>query len=331
MKWMIIPALCGTLFAADPGYKVLQKIKVGGNGGWDYVYVDSGAQRLYASHTNQTEVIDLASGTVVGKIADTTGVHGIAVAADLGKGYTSNGRANNVSVFDLKTLETLAKVDTGKNPDAIVYEPSTHRVFTFNGSSKDSTVIDAKTGAVVTTVPVGGKPEFAQLDGKGKIYFNVEDTNELVEMDAAKATLTKRIALTGCESPSGLAIDSQKRRLFSVCENKVMVITDPDAGKVIGSAPIGTGADGVAFDNGYAFSSNGRDGTVTVVGEQGGKYEALQTLSTQPSARTIGADPKTHKLYLPAAEQGAATVGKDGKQGRPGVVPDSFMIVVVGK
>lgn len=330
MKLFLMTALCGTLFAADPGYKVLQKIKVGGNGGWDYVYVDSGAQRLYASHTNQTEVLDLATGMVVGKIAETTGVHGIAVATDLGKGYTSNGRANNVSVFDLKTLETLAKVDTGKNPDAIVYEPVTHRVFTFNGSSKDSTVIDAKTGAVVATVPVGGKPEFAQLDGKGKIYFNVEDTNELLEMDAAIAKVTKRIALTGCDEPSGLAIDVQKRHLFSVCGNNVMVITDPDAGKVIGTAPIGKGADGVAFDNGYAFSSNGRDGTITVV-EAGGKFEVAATVPTQASARTIGADPKTHKLYLPAAEQGSATVGKDGKQGRPGVVPDSFMIVVVGK
>jgi YVTN family beta-propeller protein len=329
MKLFLMAALCGTVFGADPGYKVLEKIKVGGNGGWDYVYVDSAAQRLYASHTNQTEVIDLATGKPVGKIADTTGVHGIAIATDLGKGYTSNGRANNVSVFDLQTLQTLASVATGKNPDAIVYEPVTHRVVTFNGSSKDSTVIDAKTGAVVATVPVGGKPEFAQVDGKGKIYFNIEDTNELAEMDAASAKITKRFALTGCDSPSGLAFDSQKRHLFSVCENKVMVISDPDAGKVIATAPIGMGADGVAFDNGYAFSSNGRDGTVTVVSAD--KFDVVQTVTTAKSARTIGADPKTHKLYLPAAEQGSATLDKDGKPGRPGVVPDSFMLVVLGK
>ncbi len=331
----MIAAICGynggTLFAADPGYRRSSiKIKVGGNGGWDYVYIDSGAQRLYASHTNQTEVIDLATGKVTGKIADTTGVHGIAIANDLGKGYTSNGRANNVSVFDLQTLQTLASINTGKNPDAIVYEPVTHRVVTFNGSSKDSTVIDAKTGAVIATVPVGGKPEFAQADLKGKIYFNIEDTNELrQEMDAASAKITKRFALTGCDSPSGLAMDRQKRHLFSVCENKVMVISDPDSGKVIATAPIGMGADGVAFDNGYAFSSNGRDGNITVV--SGDKFDVVATVPTEKGARTIGADPATHKLYLPAALQGSATVDKDGKPGRPGVVPDSFMIVVVGK
>jgi len=317
--------------AAAPEYKVVGKIKIGGTGGWDYVYIDSAAQRLYASHTNQTEVVDLAKGEKAGVIAETTGVHGIAIAADLGKRFTSNGRANNVSVFDPKTLQVSGKIDTGKNPDAILYEPVTHRLFTFNGSSKDSTVIDAKAGTVITTVPVGGKPEFAQADGKGKVYFNVEDTNELVEIDAATAKVGKRIALAGCDEPSGLAIDTAKRRLFSVCGNKVMVVTDPDAGKIVATLPIGAGADGVAFDDGMAFSSNGGDGTVTVVGETGGKYAVLETVKTQASARTIGADPKTHKLYLPAAEFGPPTEGKDGKQRRGGVLPDSFSIVIVGR
>ncbi len=332
MKLLLLIALSGMTFAAAPGYKVIGKIKVGGTGGWDYVYVDSDAQRLYVSHTNQTEVIDLTSGKVVGTIPDTQGVHGIAIAADLGRGFTSNGRGNNVTIFDPKTLQILGKVGTGKDPDAILYEPVTHRVFTFNGDSHDSTVIDAKTGKVIGTVPVGGAPEFSQADGKGKLYFNIENTNELVEMDAAKASITKRIALTGCDEPSGLAMDRQKRRLFSVCGNKIMTIVDPDLGKIIATVPIGVGPDGAAFDDGFAFSSNGRDGTITVVGEASpGKYGALETVKSQVSARTIAADPKTHKLYLPAADIGPAPEPKDGKKGRPPILPGTFNIVVVGR
>ena len=315
-------------WAAGPGYKVLGKIKVGGSGGWDYVYIDSDAKRAYVSHTNVTEVVDLATEKKVGQIAETTGVHGIAIASDLGKGYTSNGRGNNVSVFDLKTLQTLSKIDTGKNPDAIVYEPVSHRVYTFNGTSHDSTAIDARTGMAVSTFAMGGKPEFAAVDGKGKIYVNIEDTNEVVEVDAAKAAVTKRIKLDGCDEPSGLAMDTARRRLFSVCGNKVMAITDPDAGKMIATAPIGRGPDGVAFDNGYAFSSNGQDGNITVVGMENGKYTAVETVTTQLGARTIGADSKTHKLYLPAAEYGPPP---EGKKGRGTVLPDSFQLVVVGK
>ena len=330
MKRYVAAALAAfsvVALAAGPGYKVTGRIKVGGTGGWDYVYVDSAAKRLYVSHTNVTEVVDLATEMKVGQITETTGVHGIAVATDLGKGYTSNGRANNVSIFDLKTLQTTGHVDTGKNPDAIVYEPSSHRVYTFNGASKDATAIDAKAGTALSTFTVGGKPEFAVHDGKGHLYVNIEDTGELIEIDAAKASITKRIKLEGCEEPSGLAMDTAKRRLFSVCGNKVMAITDPDAGKMIATAPIGQGPDGVAFDNGYAFSSNGRDGTITVVGQEGGKWAALETVQTQLGARTIGADPRTHKLYLPAAEYGPPAQGK--RQGA--MLPDSFQIVVVGK
>lgn len=325
--WMVLTAFAA--LAASPGYKVLDKIKIGGAGGWDYVYIDSDANRLYVSHTNQTEVIDTATNKLVGTIPETTGVHGIAVAEDLGKGFTSNGRANNVTVFDLKTLAETGKIATGMNPDAILYEPASHRLFTFNGRSSDATVIDAKAGTVIATLPVGGKPEFAQHDGKGKIYFNVENTSELVELDAAKAAITKRMPLAPCDEPSGLAIDRQKRHLFAVCGNRKMVIVDPDAGKVIGSVDIGPGADGAAFDNGFAFSSNGGDGTITVVQETSpGKFEVVESVPSARSARTIGADPKTHKLYLPAAEQGPPPAG--GK-GRGTIVPDSFHVLIVGR
>jgi YVTN family beta-propeller protein len=328
-RWALIVLVAVAALAAAPGYKVVDKIKIGGGGGWDYVYIDSDAKRAYVSHTNQTEVVDLAANKVAGTIPETTGVHGIAIATDLGKGFTSNGRANNVTIFDLKTLMATGKIDTGMNPDAILYEPGTHRLFTFNGRSNDITVIDAKAGTVISTLPTGGKPEFAQYDGKGKVYFNVENTSELVELDAAKATITKRIKLAPCEEPSGLAIDRQKRRLFAVCSNKLMAIVDPDAGKVLTTLPIGAGADGAAFDNGFAFSSNGQDGTMSVVQEtSAGKFEVVETVQTGRTARTMGADSKTHKLYLPAAEQAPPP---PGTKGRGTVVPDSFHLIVVDR
>jgi len=316
--------------AAPPAYKVLSKIKIGGLGRWDYVFVDSANHRLYVSHGTQTDVIDTGTDKVVGTIPSTNGVHGIAIAADLGKGFTSDGADNEVSVFDLKTLQVLSKVKTGKNPDAIIYEPVTQRVFTFNGRSADATAIDAKTGDVIAaSIPVGGKPEFAQVDGKGHIYDNIEDKAEIIEVDAKTATVTKRYSVAPCDGPSGLAI-SPKGLLFSVCGNKMMVVSDPATGKVLAMPAIGGGPDGVAFDGGYAFSANGLDGTITVVGESQGKWDALATIPTQRSARTIGVDDKAHKLYLPFAEFGPPTE-KDGKQVRGQVTPDSFGIMVLGR
>jgi len=322
-------ALAAVAFAAGPGFKVVDKIKIGGASGWDYVYIDSAAQRLYASHTAQVEVVDLSTMKPVGKIPDTTGVHGIAIASDLGRGFTSNGRDNSVTIFDTKTLAFISKTsDVGKNPDAILYEPSTKRVFTFNGASKDVTALDAKTGKVISTFAVGGKPEFSQTDGKGKIWVNIEDTGEIVEIDSTKASIIKRFSIAPCEDPTGLALDRKKQRLFAACGNKIMAVVDPKAGKVIATPAIGQGSDGAAFDNGMAFSSNGAEGTMTVIGEEGGKYVVLETVPTQRTARTIGVDPKTHKLYLPAADS-TPGVTKDGKQGRPQVVADSFSILVV--
>jgi YVTN family beta-propeller protein len=319
------------LCAAAPTYKVVNKIKIGGATRWDYVYVDSANHRLYASHMSQVEVIDTATDKLVGTIMGTNGVHGIAIAQDLGRGFISDGGDNDVTVFDLKTLAVISKVKTGQNPDSIIYEPVTHRVFTFNGRSGDATAIDAKTGSVLAaSIPVGGKPEFAQVDGKGHIFANIEDKSEIIQVDAKDNLVAKRYSIAPCDSPSGLTIDP-KGRLYSVCENKLMVVSDPAAGKVLGTAPIGPGADGVAFDDGYAFSANGGDGTITMVGENAGKFEVAATIPSQRSARTIGADAKAHKLYLPTAEIGAPAESKDGKKGRPTMVPDSFMILVVGR
>ena len=329
MKKFLIVMVAAFAFAAPPAYKVITKIKVGGATRWDYAYLDSANHRLYVSHATQTEVIDTTTDKVVGTIPDTKGVHGIAIANDLGKGFTSDGGDNDVTVFDLKTLKVLSKVKTGQNPDAIIYEPVTHRVFTFNGRSSDSTAIDAKTGDVITaSIPVGGKPEFAQVDGKGHIYVNIEDKNEIIEINAKDALVSKRYSIAPCDEPSGLAIDPKKLILYSVCNNKMMIVSDPAAGKVLATPAIGSGVDGVAFDDGYAFSANGGDGTITMVDE---KFQVAATIPTTRGARTIAADQKAHKLYLPAAEFGPATADKDGKKGRPQALPDSFQIVVVGR
>ncbi len=332
MKKALVLALSAlfaiAVFAAPTGWKVLKEIKIGGDGGWDYLTMDSAARRLYVSHATHVVVVDPDAGKVVGDIPDTPGVHGIALAPDLNRGFVSNGRGNNVTIFDMKTLKATGQAATGENPDSIRFEPKSGRVFTFNGRSNNSTAIDAKTGMVVGTIPMGGKPEFSVADDRGHVYVNIEDTSEIVEIDAAKAAVTKRYSLKPCDGPSGLAIDVKKRRLFSVCGNRVMAVSDPDAGKVIASPAIGAGSDGVAFDpsNGYAISSNG-DGTLTIVQEMGGKYDVLENVATARGARTIAVDEKTHNVYLPVADQLPPQPG----QRRGGNVPDSFKVLVVGK
>lgn len=333
MRKVITLALAGMFaiaaFAAPTGFKVLKEIKVGGDGGWDYLTMDSAARRLYLSHTNVVAVVDPDAGKVVGMIPDTMGVHGIAVVPSLNRGFTSNGRGNNVTIFDLKTLKPISQVMTGMNPDSIRYEPKSGRVFTFNGRSNDSTVIDAKTGMVVGTIPMGGKPEFSVADDKGHVYVNNETTSEVLEIDAAKATVSKRYSIMPCEGPSGMAIDVKKRRLFSVCGNRLMAVSDPDSGKVVASLPIGTGSDGAAFDpsTGYAFSSNGGDGTLTIVQETGGKWEVVENVATARGARTMTLDEKTHNVYLSVADPMPAQAGQRGR----GYLPDSFKVLVVGK
>ena len=313
--------------AAPTGYRLLSEITIGGEGGWDYLTVDNAARRLYVSHNTHVAIIDVDSAKVVGDIPDTPGVHGIAIAADLNRGFVSNGRGNNVTIFELTTLKVLGKPATGENPDAIRYDSASGHVFTFNGRSNDSTVIDAKTGAVAGTIPLGGKPEFSVADGRGTVFVNIEDTSEIVAIDAVKMTVTKRYPLTGCEEPSGLAIDTKNRRLFSVCGNRVMAISDPDSGKVLATPAIGAGSDGVVFDagTGYAISSNG-DGTLTIVQQSGAGWAVLENVATGRGARTIALDEKTHRLFLPTAR----TTPSQGA-GRATFLPDTFKVLVVGK
>jgi DNA-binding beta-propeller fold protein YncE len=330
MKTLLIAGslLAITAFAAE-GYKVLSKIKIGGTGGWDYVAVDPSTNRVYASHATLVEVVDITSGKVVGQIPQLHGVHGVAVAPEFGKGFITNGQSNSVTIFDLKTLAKVGEPQTGQNPDSVCFEPITKHIFTFNGKSSDSTDIDPKTNEVIKSFPLGGKPEECAPDGAGKIYANLEDSSEIVEIDAAKTTITRHASLSPCDSPSGLAIDQKNRRLFSVCDNKMMVITDIPSLKVIGTAPIGAGPDGAGYDAGLglAFSSNGQDGTLSIVKEVGGKYQTVDTVPTERGARTMTVDQKNHRVYLLAAEFGPLAAG----QKRPPVLPDSFHVLVVGK
>jgi hypothetical protein len=328
MRTLVATALVPVLLAAAPtGYHVSGEIKIGGEGGWDYLTVDSAARRLYVSHATHVVVVDIDSNKVVGDIPDTPGVHGIAIAPELNRGFISNGRGNNITIFDLKTLMATGMAAAGENPDSIRYDSVSGRVFAFNGRSKNATAVDAKTGNVAATIALPGKPEFSVADGKGKVYVNIEDTNEVAEIDAAKAIMTKKYSLSPCEGPTGLAFDAKDRRLFSACSNRLMAISDPDAGKVVATPPIGAGSDGAAFDpgTGYAFTSNG-DGTLTIVQQTGGKWEVLENISTERGARTIAVDETTHNIYLPTA---MTTPSQGG--GRPTYLPDTFKVLVVGK
>ena len=321
-------------YAAEPGYHIIKKLQLRGEGGWDYLTIDSVARRLYISRSTHVMVVDIDTDKVVGDIGDTPGVHGIAIASDLGRGFTSNGRANTSTIFDLKTLKVLGQVKTGENPDAILYDPASKRVFTFNGRSKDATVFEASSGNVDGTIALGGKPEFATTDGKGKIYVNIEDTNEVVEIDSQSLTLIKRYSLKPCEEPTGMGLDAGRHRIYSGCHNEIMTILDTVSGKIIATVPIGKGVDGSGFDAemGLAFSSNG-DGTLTVVRESSpGKFEMVETVATQRGSRTMAIDTKTHNIYLPAAEFSlpAASTTQDPRP-RPAMVKDSFAVLIVGK
>ncbi len=320
--------------AAAPGYHVTKTYKLGGDGGWDYLTFDPASNRLYISRSTHVIVIDADSGRPVGDIPDTPGVHGIALAPELGRGFVSNGREGTVSVFDLNSLKVLNKIKVGENPDAILYDPASKRVFTFNGRSDDVTAIDAAKGQVVGTIKVDGKPEFAASDAKGEIFVNIEDKSELMALDPGKLEVKSRWPLAPCEEPSGLAIDRKHRRLFSGCGNKVMAIVDADSGKLVSTLPIGGGVDAAAFDpeTGLAFASCG-EGVLTVVHEDSpDKFSVAESAPTKRGARTMALDPARHRIFLVTAEFGPAPAPTaDQPRPRPAILPDSFVVLVVEK
>lgn len=317
---------------AGQQYAFEKEIAVGGEGGWDCLWADADAKRLYVSHATKVVVIDTEKGAVMGEVADTPGVHGIAIAADLQKGFTSNGKENKVSVFDLQTLKTLSKVDVGENPDVIIYEPGKQEVYCFNGRGQSASVIDAKTGKVTATIPLPGKPEFAVADAKQeRVYCNIEDKNEVVSVDTKTHAVADTWPIAPGTEASGLAIDTANHRLFPGCHNQLMVMLDSASGKVLASVPIGKGVDGTAFDPGtqLAFSSNG-EGNVTIAHEDApDKLTVVQTLATEPGARTMALDAKTHKIYLATAKFEAQPEASPGApRQRPKIVDGTFKILV---
>ncbi len=331
---LILLIAAGAFAAAGPGYKVVNTYKVGGDGGWDYLTADAAARRLYISRATHVIVLDLDSGKTVGDITDTPGVHGVALAPELGRGFISNGREGTVSIFDLKTLATTSKVKVGESPDAILYDPATKRVFTFNGKSQDSTAIDANTGTVLGTIKLNGRPEFAAGDGKGGVWVNIEDKSELTAIDPQKLEVKAQWPLAPCESPSGLSMNQENRRLFVGCENNMMAVVNGDTGKVLATPAIGKGVDATAFDPGagLAFASCG-EGVLTVVREESpDKFSVAETVPTQQGARTLALDTKTHNVYVVTAKFGpppAATA--DNPHPRRSILPDTFVVLVLGK
>jgi YVTN family beta-propeller protein len=313
-------------------YKVSKKIKISGNEGWDYLAVDEVNQHLFVSHGSVVNVIDMVTDKEIATITDTKGVHGIAIANDLNKAFITDGKDNAVTIVDLKTFKLIEKVTIeGQKPDAVLYDQFSKKVFTYNAKSSDATVLDAVTNKVIKSIPLGGKPEFSVTNTKGLIYVNIEDKNQIKTIDATKLEVTATWSIAPGEEPSGLAIDLDSNRLFSVCGNKLMVVVDASNGKIIKTLPIGDGCDGVAFDakKKLAFSSNG-EGTITVVKEENAnKFSVLETVKTQKSARTIAINKGNGDLYLSAVDFEVKPSTAENSSPKPTVVADSFGVLVV--
>ncbi len=311
-------------------YRLANKITIGGTGGWDYLKVDEETGRIFVSHSTQVHVVSEKDGKLISTIPDTRGVHGIAIAPDLNKAFISNGRDSSVTVIDLKTLTFLTKIGvTGQNPDAILYDPLSHNIFVFNGRSANSTVIDGRTNKVLATIMLDGKPENAVSDGKGTVYVNIEDESEITVISSAENKVIESWSISPGEEPTGLALDNENHRLFSVCGNRKMVIVDAVTGKIITSIPIGEGCDGVAFDPTLkrAYSSNG-DGTMTVVQEiTPDSFRVVENFNTLPGARTIALDTKTHHIFMSVAEYERTEASANNPNTRPAMKPDSFMVL----
>jgi DNA-binding beta-propeller fold protein YncE len=338
--------VAGSLLAASMGvradespvpnadYGVSTIWQLGGTGGWDYLALEPGSGRLFVSRGDRVDVVGPSTGRRIGTVPNTAGVHGIAFAPELKRGYTSNGRSNSVTAFDSDSLRVIQEAPVaGKKPDAILYEVQSQHVLTANGASNDINALDPTSLQVVGTVALPGPPEFMVSDDTGTVYVNIEtDSGKLVALDARSLKIKATWSLPGCANPTGLAIDTAHRRLFSVCENGVMVVTDSGTGKQVARVAIGAGPDAAAFDAdlGFVFSSNGADGTLTVIHQlTSDTYQVIATVQTQQGARTMVLDPASHRIYLPSARFGAAPAPTaDQPHPRPSITPDSFVILV---
>jgi hypothetical protein len=320
--------------AGASGYRLANKVKLGGSGGWDYLEVDPATHRLFISRATHVIVVDPDPGKIVGDIPNTQGVHGIALADEFNKGFTTNGRTGDSTVFDLTSLAVIGNIKTDKGTDAAIYDPFSKRVFTFNGEPNSATAIDVASGKAIATFPLGGGPEFAASDAKGHIFVNLEDKSALVKFDAKTLKIENTWPLAPCESPSGLAIDAQHEILIVGCHNKLMTFVDGNSGKVLGTVPIGEGVDANRFDpaTGYAFASCG-DGTLTIAHEDSPtKFSPVETIQTQRGARTMAIDYGTHTVYLVTADLGPAPAATtDNPRPRPAILPDTFTLLIYKK
>jgi len=323
--------LCGTTFAQEP-YKFFNEIRIGGEGGWDYVTIDVTARRLYLSHATKVVVVDLTKNAVIGEIADTPGVHGFVAVPELQRGFSTNGKEAKVSVVDLSTLKTISKIDTGANPDALIYEARRGELYVFNHSGNSATVIDAKAAKVISTIPLDGNPEFAAADAD-RVYCNIEDKSEIEVIDTSKHEVVARWPLAPGDEPTGMALDAAHHRLFAGCHNKLMPMLDTQMGKVVATVPIGAGVDACVFEDAtqFAFASCG-DGTTTIAKEETPqKLTVVQTLKTERGARTMALDPETHRIYLPTAQfQPAPSPAPGASPARPTIIPNTLKLLVYG-
>jgi len=320
--------------AVAQNYHVSDRWKVGGQGGWDYLLSDDAAQRLYITHNSRVEVVDSNTGKPIGAVTGLKSTHGVALNPNGKVGYISDGAGNAIVVFDRATLSITATVPAGTNPDGITFEPTTKTVWAFNGRSKNVSVLDTSSNSIIATIPLPGKPEFPQADGRGAVFANIEDKNVIVKLDAATHKVVATWPLNGCESPSGMAIDRVKHRLFSVCDGGKMAIVDYASGKLLSLASIGDSPDAAGFDSkhGLAFSSNGGDGTLSVIDTTKPGFPTVQTLKTAKGARTMTLNTSTGRIYLVTAEFGAASPATAATpRPRPTILPGSFEILVVDK
>jgi DNA-binding beta-propeller fold protein YncE len=330
-------ALVLTLATATPllaqsssSYRITHSYTLGGDGGWDYIVPDPPNHRLFIGRQNRVMVVDEDNGTLIGEVTGIKGAHGTAVADAAGRGFATSGNDQSVVMFDLKTFKVLGRIPAAEDADAIIYDSASNRVFTFNGDAHSSTVIDPGAGTLITNIPLGGKPEYGASAGEGKVYANLTDTNEVVEIDAKTATVARRWPTAPCKQPVAMAVDTAHRRLFSGCRSGVMAVSDYQAGKVVATAPIGAGVDGVGFDaaSGNAFAANA-DGTLTVIHQDNpDQYHVIQNVQTAPAARNMGLDPINHRVFIVSAKFGPAPAGAGGR-GRGAVLPGSFTLMVI--
>jgi hypothetical protein len=325
-KLILTLATVTMLLAQSPTYRVTHTYTLGGDGSWDYVVPDPPNHRVYVARQNRVMILD-DNGTLLGEVTGVKGAHGTAIVENTGHGFATEGDGKSVLMFDLKTFKTLGRIPAAEDADAILYDAPSNRVFTLNGDAHSSTVIDPKAGTLITNIALGGKPEYGASAGDGKVYANITDTSEIVEIDAKKATVARRWSTAPCKQPVSMAIDTAHHRLFSGCRSGVMAVSDYQAGKVLATVPIGTGADGAGYDaaSGDAFSSNA-DGTLTVIHQDTpDKYHVLETLQTPPASRNMGLDPTTHRVFVVCAKFGPAPAG--GRRGP--VLPGSFALMVI--